>query len=67
MEAKSPLKSKTMLFSLLLFAAGCLQQFTTAIPDVIAVEYQGYVLAVVAALVAALRAVTGQPLGKGGE
>lgn len=54
------LKSKTMIFSVLLAGIGALEANIHVIPD----EYRGHVLIVVAMLTAGLRFATSKPLSE---
>lgn len=58
------LKSKTILFAILLSVLGTLQQSQELVTKLVGPENTGYVVIVIAIIVAILRIVTTQPLSE---
>lgn len=65
MESKPAIKSKTVLYSIILMILGIIQQVVGVLPDLITGEYLGVALTVLGAVSLVLRFLTGQPLGSG--
>jgi len=56
------LKSKTILFALLLSALGAVEQNTSMVTSIVGPENTGLAMLVIGAIIAALRTVTTEPL-----
>jgi len=58
------LKSKTILFALLLSALGAVEQNTSMVTSIVGPENTGLAMLVIGAIIAALRTVTTKPLSE---